>query len=308
MTGISRVYIKVLPGSYAGPVIVPSVSGAPAITIFGSTGTASDVQITATLSASMTGAAYTSAFSFLFASTDKAYSSYSSCAGKSTIGTSCATAFWSLAGKFELASVTIENTTAHTSGTSQAVALSVSGDKTRIDNVRLISRQDTFLLNTPSSTSIARAYVSNSYVEGDVDFVFGRASAVFEGVTFKSVSDRNSSSYVFAPSTVAKNPYGFLALNCTFTTDSGFSGSALLGRSWDEGTSSTGYVAGTSPNGQLVIRDSRISAGFKGSAPWGSAATSKRGFSGNISSGRDLNNSAYNRLWQFNNTGTGASN
>lgn len=307
LRNLDRVYIKVLPGTYAGPVIVPSVSGAPAITIFGSSGNASDVQIRAALDAKMTGAQYAAAYSSLFASSDHAYASYKSCAdkGSSAIGTSCATVFLARPARFELAGVTVENTSPHTSATGQAVALETEGDKTHIDDVRLISRQDTFYLKTSSASTIARAYISNAYIEGDVDFVFGRASAVFENVTFKSVSDRSSSSYVFAPSTVAKNPYGFLAVNCTFTTDSGFSGSALLGRSWDEGASS-GYVAGSTPNGQLVIRDSAISAGFRGSAPWGTAATSKRVYSGNANSSRNLNDSAYNRFWQFNNAGAGA--
>lgn len=307
LRNLDRVYIKVLPGTYAGLVIVPSVSGAPAITIFGSSGNASDVQISATLDAKMTGTQYAAAYGSLFASSDHAYASYKSCAdkGSSAIGTSCATVFLARPARFELAGVTVENTSPHTSATGQAVALETEGDKTHIDHVRLISRQDTFYLKTSSASTIARAYVSNAYIEGDVDFVFGRASAVFENVTFKAVSDRSSSSYVFAPSTAAKNPYGFLAVNCTFTTDSGFSGSALLGRSWDEGASS-GYVAGSTPNGQLVIRDSAISAGFRGSAPWGTAATSKRVYSGNANSGRNLNDSTYNRFWQFNNAGAGA--
>lgn len=306
LSGANRVYIRVAPGTYAGPVIVPNVSGAPPISIIGSSSNASDVRVAGSIVAGMTGASYNSAFSSLFASTDHAYASFNSCASKSgSIGTTCSAVFWTRSANIQIANLTVENTTAHTSGVGQAVAFESEGDKTYLYNVRLISRQDTLYLKTPSVGTIARVYVANSYVEGDVDYVFGRATAVFEGVTFKSMSDRSTTSYVFAPSTAPGVSYGFHVINSTFTTDGGFGGNAQLGRSWDEGASA-GYVPGSSPNGQLVIRDSSISGDFKGATPWAAAATTNRAYSGNINTSRSLDDSSYNRFWQYNNTGAGA--
>lgn len=306
MSGSQRVFIRVHPGSYAGPVIVPNVSGAPPISIVGTSANASDVVVSATIGANTTGAQYSSAYSSTFATTDNAYSTYNGCASKSSsIGTSCSAVFWSRAANIQIANLTVQNLAAP--GATQAVAFESEGDKTYLYKVRLISRQDTVYLKTPSAGTIARAYMKDSYVEGDVDYVFGRATAVFEGVTFKSMSDRSSTSYVFAPSTAPGMSYGFHVINSTFTTDGGFGGKAQLGRSWDESAGST-YVAGTSPNGQLVIRDSSISGDYAGSAPWAKAATTGRAYAGNASAGRSLDDSNYNRLWQYNNTGSGAVN
>ncbi|MEN8906299.1 MAG: hypothetical protein ABF289_10120, partial [Clostridiales bacterium] len=77
--------------------------------------------------------------------------------------------------------------------------------------------------------------------------------------------------------------------------------------SWDQGTGNTGYLIGSSPNGQLVIRDSFIGKNYNRTFPWYSnAATSNREFISNIKEIRDLNDPNYNRLWEYNNRGPGA--
>ena len=63
----------------------------------------------------------------------------------------------------------------------QAVALYTTGDKTVLQNVRLHGFQDTLYVDSPSATAIARVYIKDSFIEGDTDFIFGRAVLVIDG-------------------------------------------------------------------------------------------------------------------------------
>jgi pectinesterase len=71
---------------------------------------------------------------------------------------------------------------------SQAVALQLSSDKAVLDRVRLISGQDTLFAasrtcrsNTDlSQCAASRQYFNDCYIEGNVDYIFGDAKAVFE--------------------------------------------------------------------------------------------------------------------------------
>jgi pectinesterase len=56
----------------------------------------------------------------------------------------------------------------------------------------------------------------------------------------------------------------------------------------------------------LVIRDSQIDGSYNLQQPWGDAAYSERPFSGNVAPNRDLNDTGFNRLWQYNNVFAGA--
>src|SRR5690606_18929995 len=188
------------------------------------------------------------------------------CATKSSalIGTNCAAVVWSQSNDFQIARLSIVNSLLDTvdGGTHQGVALRTDGDRVQLDNVRLIGRQDTVYLNTSNRENLAvtdrisRVLVKDSYIEGDVDYVFGRASVVFDGVEFHTVSSRGSQeAYVLAPNTLPDQPYGFLVLNSRFTGDAGYQGSykAKLGRAWDQGAGKTGYLPGKTANGQVLI-------------------------------------------------------
>ena len=321
--GSARIYIELLPGTYSGVVYVPS--GAPPITVYGAGSTPSDVVIQFAIDAYWDLPTYIKQVnpSGQFADTDSAWTMYNACAtqpGATKIDTPCAAVFWSQSDDFQLKNLTIINSMPVSTSSHQAVALRTDGDRVQIENLRLIGGQDTFYVNsgdsaTPTNkigayqtTKIARAYVRDSYVEGDVDFVFGRANAVFDNCQFRSVSTRGTgSSYMFAPDTVPGYSYGFLVINSQITGDAGFQGKGVanLGRSWDQGASSTGYIAGNTPNGQLVIRDSTIDSSFNVANPWSSAATTGRKFSGNVQPHRNLDDTSYNRLWQYNNVGAG---
>jgi pectinesterase len=178
----------------------------------------------------------------------------------------------------------------------QAVALMTTGDKLVFDNVRVLGNQDTLFLSTAGYSTIARSYFKSSYVQGDVDFIFGRGTAVFESCTIKYLSTRwgNNGNHI-APATAAGNAYGFLFSGSHFTKDSSTGSNVTsLGRSWDEGVSTGAYIAGSSPNGQAVIRESTLDSHIKLQAPWGTS-TSGRAFS-----------ASGNRLREYKNTGGGS--
>nr|WP_232234720.1 hypothetical protein [Actinoplanes sp. N902-109] len=164
-----------------------------------------------------------------------------------------------------------------------------------------MGRQDTFLASAGDVDRIARVLVRDSYIEGDTDFVFGRASAVFDHTHFHLVSTRKpSGGIVFAPNTAPHYPYGFLVTHSLLPTDAGYlaTPTGLFGRSWDQGAGTTGYLPGTTPDEQLVIRDTRIGAGFNETAPWAPAATTGRPFTASTEPGRDLDDVDANRLWE----------
>ncbi|WP_374116131.1 pectinesterase family protein [Streptomyces sp. CoH27] len=87
----------------------------------------------------------------------------------------------------------------------QAVALRSSSDKVFLDSVIVTGDQDTLLVDTASKAAPDRVYMTNSYVIGNVDFIFGRATAVIDHsvITLKKRWDGSSAGFVTAPSTAA---------------------------------------------------------------------------------------------------------
>jgi pectinesterase len=118
-------------------------------------------------------------------------------------------------------------------GASQAVALDLNADRAILNNVRVLGNQDTLLVWTASTSAVGRSYFRKSYVEGDVDFIFGRGTAVFDRSEIHSLS-RNSSTnngYVTAAATTKTNPHGFLFYRSTLTSNAAAK-SVYLGRPW----------------------------------------------------------------------------
>lgn len=318
-----RLFIRILPGTYLGAAYVPTV--APPLTLYGAGKRADEVNIELSLDSRMSTAEYIARVNPAqqFQPGDPAWAMYQACASRAAdqaIETTSAALFWSQAADLQLARLTITNTLLDTvgGGTHQAVALRCDGDRTQLEDVRLIGRQDTFFCNTGEAPSlankqgayptdrIARVYARSCYIEGDTDYVFGRATAVFEDCEFHSVSTRRQApAIIFAPSTLASTRLGFLATHCRLTGDTWLqrNGQSFLGRAWDQGGNATGYLPGVTPNGQLLIRDSQIDAAYNTRFPWDLAATTRRPYAGNACPARDLNTPAFNRLWEFNNHG-----
>lgn len=307
--GSTRKYIEIQPGTYAQTVYVV---GTVPLTIYGSGSSPSDVVITLSQPADMSTSAYINQVNSdgsRYKEGDPGYSLYHSCSTKSSgeIGTTCTSIFWITAADVQVYNLQVTNY--YTSnGVGQSVALKTDADKIRLSNLNLISRQDTLYAGSGKAGVTQRVYVDNTYIEGDVDFVFGGASTVFTGVTFMAVSERHPSGAIFfAPNTAASNSYGFFVTDSVITGDSGFKSSqkASLARSWDSSVSAGNYVAGSSPNGQLEIRNTTIDGILNADAPY-STSTSSRTYSGNTATNRNLDDNNYNRFWEYQNTGDGA--
>jgi pectinesterase len=149
----------------------------------------------------------------------------------------------------------------------QAVAANTLGDRVQFSNVRVLGNQDTLLVNS-SGTAVRRLYVRNSYVEGDVDFIFGAGTMVFQGGEVRSLTRGSSSNngYVTAAATQISNKYGFLFWN-THLTSNAPAKSVYLGRPWHPGGDPNAIA-------QVLYRDVTLDAHIRDD-PW----TDMSGFS-----------------------------
>jgi pectinesterase len=243
----SRFTITIKPGTYKEVVSVPS--NKPYITFVGSTGNAADVVITY----------------------DRASGTKKS--DGSTYGTSGSASVTISGHDFTAQYVTFANSfneAAHPEITSQqAVAVNVQGDRATFDQVRFLGNQDTLLLWSANTATRTRSYFRGSYIEGDVDFIFGRGTGVFDRCNIKSLSRGSSSNngYITAAATDIANPYGFLFYQSTFSSNAP-ANTVYLGRPW--------HPSGD-PNAvaQVVYRESTLGAHIKTAGPW----TDMSGFS-----------------------------
>ncbi|MEU9325788.1 pectinesterase family protein [Streptomyces canus] len=150
----------------------------------------------------------------------------------------------------------------------QALAMKTTGDRIVFEDTAFLGNQDTLMTDSPKLDVISRVYIHDSYIEGDVDFVYGRATTVIERSVIRALSrgsDTNNG-YITAASTWTGNPYGFLITRSKVVSDAPDQ-SFHLGRPWHPG----GEPAAVA---QVLIRDTELPAAVK-SSPW----TDMSGFS-----------------------------
>lgn len=235
----SRVTVSIAPGTYRETVRIPATK--PHITLQGTGGSRKDVVIV-----------YDNA-----AGTQKPD-------GSGTYGTSGSATVAAEADDFQARNLTISNDFDEKANQDmaghQAVALRTAADKAYLDGVIIEGDQDTLLLDTASKDEQGRAYIKNSYIIGNTDFIFGRATAVVDRsvITLKKRWDGTSQGYVTAPSTPADRK-GFLITNSTITGDVS-ARSFHLGRNWHAGGD-----ASLAP--QTTVRDTTLSGAIR-STPW----------------------------------------
>ncbi|WP_217140944.1 pectinesterase family protein [Streptomyces sp. AC627_RSS907] len=235
----ARVVIEVKPGTYRETVRIPS--NKPHVTLRGTGGSRKDTVIV-----------YGNA-----AGTPKPD-------GSGTYGTAGSATVAVEADDFQARNLTISNDFDEKANQSlsahQAVALRTAADKVFLDGVIVTGDQDTLLLDTASKDKPGRVRVTNSYVVGNVDFIFGRATAVIDRsvITLKKRWNGTSGGYVTAPSTPAGRK-GILIAASTVNGDVA-DRSFHLGRPWHAG-------GDASLDPQTTVRDTTLSAAVK-SAPW----------------------------------------
>ncbi len=275
-------HIQIKAGTYTGLVVIPS--GVP-LTIYGDSQTGVVLQFGAHYA--ITGSAFKSAVGHAADFGSSTPTRVNDCAGRSTLGTNCTATIVSYASQLQVKNLTIQNTygenNAAANGQHQAVAyLNNGGDQVSLDTVRLLGNQDTLWL----AGSGKRTYVRNSFIQGDVDFIFGDMTAVFDGCEIRYTNARTHTGVIAAPSHVLANK-GFLFKGGSFTTTGG-SNSVSFARQWPQNGSTTG---------QMIVREVKLAGHIKSVAPWA-----------NWNSSNPVNyGSARNRrLAEHGNTGAGA--
>lgn len=292
--GTDRRYVEVAAGTYQEVICVPST--APPITLYSVDADASKTVI-----------AYDNYNGKPKASGEPANPCNPN-AADTKYGTSGSATFAAFAAGFQAKNITIANTTdeAQVASGTQAVALMTQADRLVFENVRVLGNQDSLYVKSPNASTVSRAYFKGCYVEGDVDFIFGRGTFVLDGCTIHYLTARQGAKggYILAPSTDSRNPYGILIINSKLTAEEGTpDGIAYLGRAWDEGqgdlaTYAANIAKGLYPNGQTVVRGSTLDKHIQAEAPW-HASTISRPFSST-----DGEYPA-NRFYEYGNTGPG---
>ncbi|MEC0171398.1 pectinesterase family protein [Paenibacillus graminis] len=121
---------------------------------------------------------------------------------------------------FTAENLTIRN--ASGPGTGQAVAAFVDAGYAVFRRVRLLGDQDTLY------TGQGKQYYNECCIEGDVDYIFGAATALFERCR---LHNKRSRGYITAASTPVGVPFGYVFLDCEITSGEGVS-EVYLGRPW----------------------------------------------------------------------------
>ena len=144
--------------------------------------------------------------------------------------------------------ITFANTAGYGPKIGQAVAVYADGARMTFENCRFLGRQDT-LFTAPLPPTVIEwggfrgprenaprdngtHYYKNCYIEGDVDFIFGGATAYFEDCEIRSLSRGNDpEGFVTAASTPEGRTYGYVFKHCRFTSDCAPE-TVYLGRPW----------------------------------------------------------------------------
>ncbi|WP_338407110.1 pectate lyase [uncultured Flavobacterium sp.] len=124
------------------------------------------------------------------------------------------------ANDFYASNLTIQNTSGEVG---QAVALSVFSDKVVIEICNILGNQDTLYTSGDGN----RQYFKDCYIEGTTDFIFGKATALFENCIIHS----KKNSYITAAATPEGAEFGFVFKNCRLTAEDGVN-EVYLGRPW----------------------------------------------------------------------------
>ncbi|MEN3110524.1 pectinesterase family protein [Uliginosibacterium paludis] len=265
-SGAARLYIQVKAGTYNEQLIVAHAT--TPITLYSTESDASKVVVSTALYQNSVAADYTAMNGATFATSVYATSTnstiktdYNACYRAAAVGKQCSTAIRIHNDGFNAVNLTFQNTWGDTDakGNNQALAAMVDkADKVVFDGVRLISNQDTLYLNNTGK----RTYFTGGEITGDVDFIFGSGTAVFEGANIRYTGTRKpSGGYNAAPSTPTAQAYGFIFSRCVFSADAATTdNSVFLARQWDTDSSTVG---------KMIVRDSIIGKHIATtSGPW----------------------------------------
>src|SRR5439155_18796859 len=132
------------------------------------------------------------------------------------VGTSGSCSTLISAPDFTAEKITFENSAGDVG---QAVALKFNSDRGIFRDCRFLGWQDTLYIHD------RRAYFKDCYIEGRVDFIFGKSTAVFDRCTIQS----KNGGYITPAATPKDVSFGLVFPNCKLT---GEGASRLLWRPW----------------------------------------------------------------------------
>lgn len=138
-------------------------------------------------------------------------------------GTSGSASIYIFGPDFVAENITFENSSGPVG---QAVACHVAADRAVFHRCRFLGFQDT-LYTFGENT---REYYEDCYIEGTVDFIFGKATAVFNRCELHS---KQTGGFLTAPATPQNCRYGYVFYDCRLTADENVkTGSVYLSRPW----------------------------------------------------------------------------
>lgn len=149
---------------------------------------------------------------------------------------------------FTARKLTFQNSSGKGPDVGQALAVYADGDRLIFDGCRFLGGQDTLFTAPLPPKEIepngflgpkqhaprlsGRHYYKDCYIEGDIDFIFGGATAYFENCELYSKNiGKDINSFVTAASTPEGQEYGYVMQGCRFTGNCP-PHSAYLGRPW----------------------------------------------------------------------------
>ena len=99
------------------------------------------------------------------------------------------------------------------------VTVLVNADRAIFNNCRFLGNQDTIYLKGGGTP---RNYFKKCYIDGNVDFIFGSAVAIFDScVVYAKSRATAGSSYITAPNTPVGQSYGFIFRDTKFPKNTG---------------------------------------------------------------------------------------
>lgn len=253
-----RVVIAVKPGTYNELVYAPAHPRL-AITLLGGDADASRTRVVARLDAATTGADYWHRHGAQFKDAPpEVLAMVATLKDKPTLSTMGSPTVWVQMDGFQARNITFENAyyeQPQPPGQHQAVALLLDGaDKVQFEGVRLLAWQDTLYLRASAPGATARSFFHRSFIQGDVDFIFGDAVAYFYRSEIRSMGARVQHAEATAASTHVLARYGFVFNDSSFTHDgspAALAGKMHLGRQWFRGARCTPYASMVTPAGYV---------------------------------------------------------
>lgn len=142
--------------------------------------------------------------------------------------------FFVNANNFEAYNITFENSAGFGTEVGQAIAVYAEGDNLIFKNCKLLGHQDTlftgplplkekqaggFIGPTEFAPRIpTRQLYEDCYICGEIDFIFGSATAYFKNCTLYALNrNKEINSFYTAPSTYENQQFGYVFDSCKFT-------------------------------------------------------------------------------------------